>query len=685
MAAVINIADARPGASPDEWQHLDLVLGLTADLLPVVSNPRATIDPESGMKAPGKTPSRYNAQRNAVGFHQWTQHQSTPEEIARWAREKDYGICIQTRRVRAIDIDIDHPERAAAVASAVFRHVGDLPGRTRSNAGKLLLVFECSGELTKRKFKTESGIVEMLASGQQFIACGTHPSGARYEWLDGLPDDIPQLTLDQVNALWSALVEEFATEDSTSQSASVKAQKLSDVVGADPVAQYLLDRSMVKRSERDGRLHITCPFESDHTSDSGDTATTYWPAHTGGYANGHFHCLHAHCDHRTDQEFLDAIEYQDTSLSSEFEAIAEKPSNTPPAQDICAPAAIETVAKPARFAVQPASTFAQGRVPTWMIKGFLPKAELAVLFGESGSGKSFLALDMALDISMGLPWRGRRTKQGRVVYVAAEGVGGVRTRFKAIAQQRGLELDDIQIGVIADAPNMLEKGDALDVAKAIVVSGGADLVIMDTWAQVTAGANENSGEDMGRALAHCKGIHRATGALVLLVHHSGKDSSRGARGWSGLRAAADVELEVLRNDNARSVSVSKLKDGEDGAEFGFHLETVMLGLDEDGDEISSCVVVHNDHGGVSRAKDKGPRGAAQRVVMSAYDDLVGLGSPWVEHEDLVQAAAAQVPREEGKDDRRVETMRRAVNSLEKSGWFVAEKTKLCRKSQKGTS
>jgi RecA-family ATPase len=106
--------------------------------------------------------------------------------------------------------------------------------------------------------------------------------------------------------------------------------------------------------------------------------------------------------------------------------------------------------------------------------------------------------------------------------------------------------------VLADAPNLMEKQDALDVARAIVAAGGAQLVIVDTFAQVMPGANENAGEDVGRALAHCKGIHRATGALVLLVHHSGKDSSRGARGWSGLRAAADVELEVVRADDARS-------------------------------------------------------------------------------------------------------------------------------------
>lgn len=688
MAAVINIADARPGASLDDWQHFDMVLGLTQDLLPVVSNPKATISPNSAMQALGKTPSTYNQSRHAVGFAQWTQHKTTPEEIARWAKEKDYGICLQTKRVRALDIDVGEPEVAQRILDAITGRVGALPRRFRANSGKCLVAFTYEGELTKRKFKVEGGIVELLATGQQCIVSGLHPSGARYEWANGLPDDIPVLTIEQVNALWSALADEFAVEAPGESSTSVKAQKLSDVITSDPVAQHLLDKSMVLRSERDGRLHITCPFEADHTSDSGDTATTYWPAHTGGYVNGHFHCLHAHCEHRTDQEFLDAIEYADTSLQSEFEAIAnagDTPDGTSPASGTDpdgptpitnAPAAAPGVeGKAARFAVQPAHTFAQGKPPSWMIKGFLPRAELAVLFGESGSGKSFLALDVAVDIAMGTPWRGRVTRKGRVVYIAAEGAGGFRNRLKAIGQQRGIELDQIPIGVISDAPNMLEKADALDVAKAIVAAGGADLIIVDTWAQVTPGSNENSGEDMGRALAHCKGIHRATGALVMLVHHSGKDSSKGARGWSGLRAAADVELEVLRNDNARSVSLTKLKDGEDGAEFGFRLENVVLGLDEDGEEITSCVVEHNDSGRVQRGS-KGPKGAVERLVLEQLEEQIGMGGGTVDVNVLMGLVKGQMPLAEGKRDQRSAHIHRALESLRANNRIVVEGTQI---------
>jgi len=67
-----------------------------------------------------------------------------------------------------------------------------------------------------------------------------------------------------------------------------------------------------------------------------------------------------------------------------------------------------------------------------------------------------------------------------------------------------------------------------------------------------SGGDENSGKDMGRVIAHCKAFHKATGALVLLIHHSGKDDTKGARGWSGTRGAfLELVLENVLGDDAR--------------------------------------------------------------------------------------------------------------------------------------
>lgn len=202
------------GATPDDWTHFDLLLGLTADLLPVVSNPHAEISPDSKMSDLGKVPSRYNRARKVAGISAWTKHAAKGDEITRWSKEPDYGICLQCREVRALDIDVADP--AAAMPIRIFIQMflnKNLPFRYRTNSGKSLMAFRLPGEFSKRRFKVEGGVIEFLATGQQFIAVGTHPSGVRYEWAGGLPDDFPALTAEQFETLWTALLDQFAIED----------------------------------------------------------------------------------------------------------------------------------------------------------------------------------------------------------------------------------------------------------------------------------------------------------------------------------------------------------------------------------------------------------------------------------------------------------------------------------------
>jgi KaiC/GvpD/RAD55 family RecA-like ATPase len=307
---------------------------------------------------------------------------------------------------------------------------------------------------------------------------------------------------------------------------------------------------------------------------------------------------------------------------------------------------LATEDKPMRFQVLSASEFTNRPAPSWIIKHVLPKAELVVLYGASGSGKTFMALDMAGAIARGVDWRGKKTKQGRVVYIAAEGAGGFRNRVQAYAQQHQLDLEALNIGVIHAAPNLLLKEDALDVAKAIKAAGGADVVVVDTFAQTTPGANENAGEDMGKALAHCKGIHRATGAVVVLVHHAGKDPTKGARGWSGLRAAADAELEVVRGATGRALRLSKQKDGEDELEWGFDLEQVQIGIDEDLEPITSCVVIETSMPAINAGPVK-KLGKNEKVVNEVLQEYALAQTSGIEIKPVLDEAARRMMARDG--------------------------------------
>jgi hypothetical protein len=226
----------------------------------------------------------------------------------------------------------------------------------------------------------------------------------------------------------------------------------------------------------------------------------------------------------------------------------------------------------------------------------------------------------------------------------------------------------VPLGVIPDCPSLIGE-DGKVLAQAIQAAGGAAVVIIDTLAQVSAGANENSGEDMGKVLAHCKHLHRATGALVVLVHHAGKDATKGARGWSGLRAAVDAEIEVSRTNTGRVARVSKQKDGDDSASFDFKLRSIMVGVDDDGDEVTSCVVEHID----PPAQVRKPKGALQQRVLQVFTTLAFDGP--VSLEALIDAAVEAEPKPEGHDRRR-ETVRRAITSLDESAFFCVKDGKI---------
>jgi hypothetical protein len=315
-----------------------------------------------------------------------------------------------------------------------------------------------------------------------------------------------------------------------------------------------------------------------------------------------------------------------------------------------------------RFQVEPAHVFGARPPPAWIVQGVVPQAGLMVCYGAPGSGKSFLVLDLVAAIATGRQWRGRRTQAGRVVYVAAEGAGGFRNRLHALAKGLDAPLEDIPIGVIADAPNLMLLADAKDLIAAVEAAGGADVIVIDTLAQVTPGADENSGQDMGKALGHCKRLHAATGALVLLVHHSGKDAARGARGWSGINGAEDAELEITKLPNgARVAKVTKQKDGEDGLQFGFKLEVVPLGHDKHGEPITSCVVVAEEVPFATLAR---PVGVVERVVIEVIQEIAKVQTKGIE----VAAVMAEVVRllpvpEEGKRDRRKFLAKRAIETL----------------------
>lgn len=275
----------------------------------------------------------------------------------------------------------------------------------------------------------------------------------------------------------------------------------------------------------------------------------------------------------------------------------------------------------------------------YLVKSVIAQNTMSVVYGPSNSGKTFFALDLAFAIANGGPWRGHRVSKAAVLYLAAEGGRGVSNRIVALKCDTGLV--DVPLALRRAGMDLLHDQADLqaiyDLTKEVQESfpGLPTMIVIDTLSRVMAGGDENSAADMTALIRNLDAIREATGAHVMLVHHTGKDTARGARGHSSLRAATDTEIEVQNAEddegaNQRAAMVTKQRDYQGGETFAFTLKSVSLGVDQDGDEVTSCVVEEADSEEFQAAKKaKKGLGGNQKIVAETFDQMVaeGLAQP----------------------------------------------------------
>lgn len=256
----------------------------------------------------------------------------------------------------------------------------------------------------------------------------------------------------------------------------------------------------------------------------------------------------------------------------------------------------------------------------WMVRGVLPADGIAALYGASGSGKSFLTLDIGAAVAGGdYEWFGRRVTQSPVSYVCLEGEAGLGKRVKAWTLHHNRPIPE---GLrFITQPFDLLSDDVPELAKAIIAGGAGGLVILDTLNRAAPGADENSSVDMGRLIAASKQLQSLTGGLVLLVHHTGKNAAAGLRGHSSLYAALDSAIEVVKTDSRREWAVAKSKDDVTGEVHPFKLQIVPVGTDDDGEEITSCVAMPDDDFDVSIRRVLPPKSGNQKIIWEALQDV----------------------------------------------------------------
>lgn len=272
-----------------------------------------------------------------------------------------------------------------------------------------------------------------------------------------------------------------------------------------------------------------------------------------------------------------------------------------------------------------------------LVKGILPSSGLAAIYGPSGSGKTFLALDLIMAIACQSDWFGHKVKNAPVTYVGLEGKGGINNRIQAW-RIKNPSLTPSNFKIILDNFDLMKASNVDELAQVIIdAEMHQGVIVIDTLNQASPAADENSSQDMGVIIKHLKLLQETTDGLVLIIHHTGKNASQGLRGHSSLKAALDANIEVIGGDK-RSWLLEKSKDGEDGKSFGFRLEVQRLGIDSDGDPITSCTV-ERDHSAIFTKPE--PSGKAQKAALKVIKQAL---SNIANKKMTVEAAVSEIAK-----------------------------------------
>ena len=305
----------------------------------------------------------------------------------------------------------------------------------------------------------------------------------------------------------------------------------------------------------------------------------------------------------------------------------------------------------------------------FLIDQLLPEKAFTMMYGSPGSGKSFLAIDMALSVANGVPWQGYETKRGAVLYIAGEGVGGFAKRWKAWSKHKGMDKTP-DMHVLPVAVNFMDEEEITRLLYTIDrLDKQFSMVVVDTVHRSMHGAEENSASEMARFIDACDTIQRHTGGTMLAVHHSGKNSAQGARGSNSLLGAVSTSLMVGKSDDIVTLRVEKQKDAEPiEGDLRFNMLVVPASISE-----TSVVLERTDE---QATRNRSALTFEQEIALAALRSALIDKSARSVHKDVWHAYHnAKAPDETGgkRRDARNALQKKRVIAIERNMcWVINE-------------
>jgi len=446
--------------------------------------------------------------------------------------------------------------------------------------------------------------IEILCDGQQFVAYGTHPDTQQpYQWFNGdlaeEADNLPKCTYETLTAFLE-VADSIMTEHGMTKATPITHQT------DDPFAG--MEESESSDEEIIALLSYIDPdIDYDNWTKVGMALYRHYRGDSKGLIlwtdwskNGHK--FEAHIMNNKWNSFrteritklgIPTIAMLARKGGADLSKIAKefKHSQT----DLLEVYTPDTPKSETRFfyADEYTDTLEQ---PNWIIKHILERDCLAMMYGASGVGKSYVTIDMMCSVAHGHDYHGHPTKPAIVVYMAGEGARGIAARIKAWHQFHDLKPNRnlIITNQIVDMSDANDIKQACDELHSMGITAPA-MIILDTLARSSGALDENNTKDMNIFVKNCDAIRIAmNGATVMPIHHSGKVQESGARGSSVLRAAMDVEL-VVEQDNGIKLASTKMKEGEPFQPLFFNFQRINFEqVDEDGEQLHSAVLIPQD-------------------------------------------------------------------------------------------
>jgi len=662
MTAMHTADGGRPAAMAIDWMavHGPALVEMGYPVIPIIP----------GAKCPGQ----WRQSTGWQAYPDWTRHcarQTKPFELGIWKNWPGCGIGIPGGILGGLDLDVLDAGLNDELRKLAHLELGETPAERIGRAPKRLLVYRMAEPFAKIAMHP----LEFIGHGAQFVAYGIHPdTQAPYRWpfedlSEVFPARLPVVTEAQVRAFMAKalalLPDELRQKRLGPDRSSDYYYSGGELEGTPEAVAAALDLipnddlhyddwvyicQCIKGALPHGGEGLWCAWSAKSTKDVAAVTLKTWRGMKGSHSIGAGTLYYYAREYgwSPPNEMILRGSLAKAMATVDFSGILEQQTRHDPETG-------EVFEEPADTAAndEPDAQFSDGLPPViigeqyrdlprreMLVKGLMGAGELSVTYGAPKTGKSFLLTSVALAIACGAPdWFGHRIKRrGLVVYCTMEGAGGFPNRLAAWADKTGQRVPDtfayvpVRLRFLSEPPGPLHRRrktiaeDIVRLARLVsemeALSGlSCVLLVIDTVARAMTGRDENSTQDMGEFVDACAELQSLPSRPhVALVHHESKGGTM--RGSGALTGAGDTMIRVQRlEDGGRQWAVELSKDDADGEDHAFDLELVTIGTDDDGDAITSCVIV--DQGKPAPQPQPAKPQSVNERVLAALADAIG--------------------------------------------------------------